>query len=70
MSIPMVVLGDSPLRTVQSCAAPMEIWSRLQKRYVGRTSPNYYDALFNLLNNRYDERMYMADHLENLELKC
>lgn len=60
------LLGDNPLRTVQDCELPKNLWDRLQERYEGRDISQL-TLINSLLNMRYRRNQNMENHISVLE---
>ena len=63
----MNALGYKPLRSVQSCKFPFEIWENLNERYAGRMVINQVIVLISLIRMKLTRGNDMGDHLVEKE---
>lgn len=60
-------LGDSPLRAIQSCITPDEMWKKLIERYASSATSNKISVMTSLMNSRYDGKNEIAEHISQME---
>ena len=60
-------LGDKPLRGVQLCNMPSEMWLKLWERYAGKTVANQVSVLTTLMNLKATKDTVMDDHVAQME---
>lgn len=60
-------LGDKPLRAVQLCETPAEMWRKLYERYAGKTVANQLSVLTTLMNLKLERHQDVGDHVAELE---
>ena len=60
-------LGDKPLRAVQLCTLPKEMWAKLVERYAGKTVANQISVLTALMNLKAEKGTDMGDHVSSIE---
>eukprot|EP00171_Calliarthron_tuberculosum_P013812 IDg13812t1 len=61
------ILGDRPLRAIQSSTTPNDMWVKLRERYASTTHNNKIIVLRTLINKRLQESKDMGDHISELE---
>ena len=60
-------LGDKPLRAIQSCEKPSEMFTKLNKRYAASTTASKIAVMTSLINKRYEEGKDMGEYLSEME---
>lgn len=60
-------LGDKPLRVVQSCVYPVDMFAKLIERYSASTTANKISVMKNLINTRYDGTKEMGEYISEME---
>lgn len=66
-SILVNALGDKPLRTIQGCSTPAEMWWKLKDRYASTSITNQIQVMTTLMNLKYLVGKDMGDHISEME---